>query len=102
MKIIAFKRAKNHPHLHPEFIVEFIDASLLESLEGYETMIEEHFQLEFQKNQERHEAHLAHLKEQEQARIQSEKNDQLMEEVEQRELNREFELFKRWRQNKQK
>jgi len=102
MKIIAFKRAGPNSPLHPEFITEFIDASLLASTEGYETMLEEHFELELAKNDSRHEAHLKHLKEQELAQVQAEKDAVMGSELEEKELKRDFEQFKRWKQNGKK
>lgn len=102
MKIIAFKRSQNNPALHPEFITEYIDASLLKSTEGYETMIEEHFLLELAKNPERHESQLKAIDELEKAKIAAESSATLYKEAEERELNREFELFKRWRQTQKK
>lgn len=101
MKIIAFKRA-NIPSLHPQFITEWIDASLLDSTEGYETMIEEHFELELAKNAERHEEHQKYLRDQELKAIEAEKAAQVVEIAKEKELNREFEIFKRWQLNKGK
>ena len=102
MKIIAFKRACGNTSLHPEFITEYVDAALLPSTEGYETMLEEHFELELAKNPERHAQHLAHLKEQEQKSFQALEQAALAKRVEERELEREFETFKRWKLNKGK
>lgn len=103
MKIIAFKRAgQAFGSLHPEFITEYVDASLLPSTEGYETMIEEHFNLEFAKNEERHAKHLAYLKEQEQLKVKAEADAIQAELVKERELTREFEQFKRWKLSKEK
>ena len=99
MKIIAFKRAKDHPFLHPEFITEYVDASLIESTEGYETMIEEHFELELAKNSERHEAHLKHLRETELAAEKVNQSSELVAKAQEKELEREFEQFKRWKLN---
>lgn len=99
MKIIAFKRAKDHASLHSEFITEYVDASLLESTEGYETMIEEHFLLELAKNEERHKIHQDNLREEElkaQAAFQA---AAFAEQKQDKEANREFEAFKRWKLN---
>lgn len=101
MKIIAFKRAGvDHGSLHPQYITEYVDASLLPSTEGYETMIEEHFELELAKNEERHEAHLKYLKEQEDLRIKAQDDAILGSQAQARELEREFEQFKRWKKQK--
>lgn len=99
MRIIAFKRAKDTPSLHPEFITEFIDASLLESLDGYETMLEEHFNLELAKNAERHESHMKFLKEQHDLRIAAQQAVEIQELKETKEIEREFEAFKAWKRH---
>lgn len=99
MKIIAFKRAKNVPSLHPEFITEFIDADLLESTEGYETMIQEHFDLEYAKNPERHETHTKHMKEEFQKKQSAQQAVDIQELKEIKEMEREFERFKAWKRH---
>lgn len=101
MKIIAFKRA-NSSSLHPLFITEYIDAALLDSTEGYETMIEEHFLLELAKNEERHQAHLQHLREQEVASHRAQEQAELAQLQMDRELEREFNRFKAWRRHQGK
>ena len=101
MKIIAFKRSTN-PSLHPEFITEFVDASLIDSTENYETMIEEHFNLEYAKNEERHQSHLKHLREQELKAIQARQDVALHEEKEIKEIEREFNRFKAWQRHQGK
>lgn len=99
MKIIAFKRAKNIPSLHPEFITEHIDADLLESTEGYETMIEEHFLLELAKNEDRHAQHTSFLKD-EQAKARAAREAAMQVELkEAKEIEREFERFKAWKRH---
>ncbi len=98
MKIIAFKRA-NHPSLHPEFITEYIDAELLKSTDGYETMVEEHFQLELSKNSERHEAHQEQLKQQAQMAKEAERDAEIIEQKIQKEIEREFKHFQAWRKH---
>lgn len=101
MKIIAFKRAgKDFPALHPEFITEYVDAALIPSTEGYETMVEEHFNLELAKNADRHEAHLKHLKSLEEAERQAQSASEVLQAAEEKQLNREFEQFKRWKASK--
>lgn len=101
MKIIAFKRS-NNPHLHPQFITEYIDAALLPSTEGYETMIEEHFQLELAKNEERHEAHLKHLKEQDVLAQKAQESADLAKIVQEKEDEREYKRFKAWQRHQGK
>lgn len=96
MKIIAFKRAGNHPSLHPLFITEYVDASLIPSTEGYETMLEDHFQLELAKNEERHQSRLKELKELEEATQKAQQAAELIEQKEQKEAEREFNRFKAW------
>lgn len=103
MKIIAFKRAGDKtPSLHPLFITEWIDASLLESTVGYETMVQEHFELELAKNPERHESHGKYLKELEKAKIAAQQAEANKASAEEKQLQREFEIFKRWKQNQKK
>lgn len=102
MKIIAFKRSQNNPSLHPEFITEYIDADLLESTEGYETMIEEHFNLELAKNAERHQNHQKHLQDQEVRAHQAKLDSQIVEQKEMKELEREFNRFKAWQRHQGK
>lgn len=103
MLIIAFKRAgKSNGALHPEFITEWINAAFLPSLEGYESMLQEHFDLEFAKNDERHAAHLQHLKEQEELAHKAAAHAELADTVKEKELTREFEIYKRWKRNKGK
>lgn len=103
MLIIAFKRAgKSNPSLHPEFITEWIDASLVPSLEGYESMLQEHFDLELAKNSERHQSHLQYLREQELLAHKAAAHAELAEAVKEKELIREFEIYKRWKRNKGK
>lgn len=99
MKIIAFKRAGKNPSLHPEFITEFIDSAYLESTEGYETMIQEHFDLEFAKNNERHEAHLKHLRDEELKSIKAQEQAQLIEIAQEKEDEREYKRFKAWQRH---
>lgn len=101
MKIIAFKRS-NNPSLHPEFITEYIEASLLPSLDGYETMIEEHFLLELAKNPERHESHLKYLAEQHRLAGIADKDAELAQLVADKELEREFNRFKAWKKSQGK
>lgn len=102
MKIIAFKRAGQNTALHPEFITEWVDASLIANTEGYETMIEEHFELELSKNEERHKQHLQYLKEQELARLQAERDKLSVQMAEEKELEREFNRFKAWQRHQGK
>lgn len=99
MKIIAFKRAKSHSSLHSEFITEYIDADLLPSLDGYETMIEEHFQLELAKNPERHEQHLKYLAEQAMLAQKADEDVKIVEKLKDKELEREFARFKAWQRH---
>lgn len=103
MKIIAFKRAGNsHSSLHPQYITEWIDSSLLKSTEGYETMIEEHFELELAKNDERHKQHLDQLKELELARLKAEQDAQTVENAQEKEDLREYNRFKAWQRHQGK
>ena len=102
MKIIAFKRAGNHPSLHSEYIVEYVDASLIPSTEGYETMVEEHFLLELAKNPQRHEEHLRYIREQEQAARNAEQSVEIKQTKEDKEMQREFAKFKAWQKSQQK
>lgn len=101
MKIIAFKRA-NVPHLHPMFITEYIDADLLKSTEGYETLLEEHFLLELAKNEERHQAHLKHLKEIDEHKIKADEAVAQAQLLEDRELEKEYNRFKAWQRHQGK
>lgn len=101
MKIIAFKRS-NHPSLHQEFITEYIEASLLHSTEGYETMIEEHFLLELAKNPERQESHLKFLREQEQLAMKAKQDSEVAELKLEKEMDREFARFKAYQNSKGK
>lgn len=101
MKIIAFKRS-NNPSLHPLFITEYIDASLLESKEGYETMLEEHFLLELAKNEERHQSHLKHLRDQELLALQAMQQAEITRMTEDKELEREYNRFKAWQRHQGK
>ena len=103
MKIIAFKRAgANQSHLHPEFIVEYIDADLLASKEGYETMVEEHFQLELAKNDERHKSHLNHIADQAKKAEAAAQAAALALTVEEKQDMREYNRFKAWQRHQGK
>lgn len=102
MKIIYFKRAgKDVKYLHPEFITEHVDGIYLTEDQklNYESMIEEHFELELAKNDERREAHSKYLKEQEVLEDKAKEDARLGTVAQQKELEREFEIFKRWKRN---
>lgn len=100
VRIIAFKRAgTNFPYLHREFITEYVEASLIPSTEGYETLPEEFFLKELAKNEKRHEEHLKYLELLEKSKIQAEKDAETITEEKERALKREFEQFKRWKAN---
>ena len=103
MKIIYFKRAgKDNKHLHPEFITEYVEGIYLtdEQKKGYESMIEEHFELELAKNEERRASHSKYLKDQEELEMKAIEDAIIGNKVQAKELEREFELFKRWKRNK--
>lgn len=101
MKIIYFKRAGNNGVLHPLFITEHVDGSLLSEAqkEGMESMLEEHFLLELAKNDERQKAHVKYLKEQEDLEQKAKEDAIIGDTLKRKELEREFELFKRWKLN---
>ena len=101
MKIIAFKRS-NNSHLHPEFITEWVDAASLPSTEGYETMVEDHFNLELAKNEERHAQHLKYLKEQEVLAQKASQDAGIAVQAQEREDDREYKRFRAWQRNKGK
>ena len=98
MKIIAFKRASNSA-LHSQLITEWGDASLLPSTDGYETMIEEHFQLELAKNPQRQAEHDKYLKEQSDLAKQAEKQSRSVRTKIDKELEREYQRFKAWQRH---
>lgn len=103
MKLIAFKRAgTSFPSLHPESIVEYIDTQFLTSTEGYETLLEEDFKVELAKNEERLASHLKKLEEEAKATLLAQEQAEIARKAEEKELEREFEIFKRWKQNKKK
>jgi actin-related protein len=102
MKIIAFKRAKDHPSLHPDFIVEYIDADLLPSLDGYESMTEDNFSQELAQNDSRMAQKLADIEKQRKTDEQMKIDEKSAEIVQERENEREFEEFKRWKKRGKK
>lgn len=107
MRIIYFKRAGNeNNHLHPEFIVEYISSEFLtkEQMDEWEgeSMIEEHFQLELAKNEDRHQSRLKELEEISKQQAKVMEAEALQQKQQERQLNREFEEFKRWKLNKNK
>lgn len=102
MKIIYFKRAgTNQKTLHPLFITEYTAAEHLNDAQKAEreSLIEEHFLLELAKNDDRHKQHLDELKKQEESALKAEQDAQVIKNAEEKQLLREFEQFKRWKQN---
>lgn len=101
MKIIAFKRS-NIPSLHKDFITEWIDASLLPSLDGYESLVESEFLKELEKNPSRHLEHQENLMKLDDQKAELQKMIQAEKTKEQRELEREFNQFRAWKKNGKK
>lgn len=99
MNNIAFKRAKDHLSLHPDFITEWIDTVYLNSTEGYEVLTEAEFQIELSKNEEKQAAFELHLKEEERNARQAELDAQQADFIKKKEEEREYNKFKAWQRH---
>lgn len=111
MKRFAFKRAKSShmskDSLHPEFIVEFADISLFpegfhKAEDGYEFLDEDDFNLEYAKNQDRHDEFLAKKKEEEALKIKEKEALEIQRLAKEKQEQRELEQFRKWKLNKGK
>jgi predicted ATP-dependent endonuclease of OLD family len=106
MKNYAFKRAKVSPNtqlsLHPEFITEYADTTLFpegfhKPEEGYEILAEDEFKKELDKNEARHESFLKAKQELEKATLAAQESAQLSERMKEKQAQREFDEFLRWK-----
>ena len=102
MRLIAFKRAGPDKSLHKDFITEYVDSSLIPSTEGYETLPEDLFKVELEKNPELHKAYLKEQEELNKAKMANEEAIKQAKEQEERQMKREFEQFWAWKQSKSK
>lgn len=102
MKTIAFKRAGKHPHLHPEFVTEWIDTVFLTSLEGYESLNEVDFQVELAKNEQRQKEFEAYLKKEAEMNDKALVDASLATKLKAKNEEREYERFKAWQRHQGK
>lgn len=98
MLTIAFKRAK-HPFLHPDFIVEYIEAGKLDSLEGWETLLEDRFNEALKQGYIKQEEFVKKLKKDEEMIEKAKKDASLGEILKQKGEEREYNKFKAWQKH---
>lgn len=85
--------------LHADYIVEYVDASLIPSTEGYETTTDDLFAKDLAKNPARHEEHLRWVKEQEASANAARDAAALHQKKQDKEFEREFARFKAWQKS---
>lgn len=95
MKTIAFKRSSN-PLLHKEFIVEYVDASSLTSLDGYETMLENKFKVEMERVYKLQEEHMKKLSIEEKRIQRAQEDAKAAEYLKKKEEEKEYKRFQAW------
>jgi hypothetical protein len=87
--------------MHPLYIVDWFEAK--DGVpDGYESMIESHFQEELSLNEERQKAHEAYLRDEEAYKKRAESDLEQSEIQNQKEAEREYRQFIQWRKNNRK
>lgn len=95
MKTIAFKRAK-HPFIHPEYIVEYIDATLLDTLDGWETLLEDKFAIALKNGQKKQEDMVKQLLKEEELIKRAQRDAETAKILKKKEEERDYNRFKAW------
>lgn len=105
---ICFKRAKNTDKsglFHPDYIIEYYDETKFPEgsfppSENWESLSEDMFKKELRKNSKLQEEYLEKTEELERLRAKQLRAMEMRKEVEEKQLWREFEAFKRWKGKK--
>jgi hypothetical protein len=98
MTTIAFKRA-THPFVHPDFIVEYIKASELESLDGWETLMEDRFKQALELGHKKQQELVERLIKDEEKIKKARKDASLGEILKLKNEEREYNRFKAWQKH---
>lgn len=95
MKTIAFKRS-NHPFLHPDLIVEYCEAQQLDTLDGYETLLEDRFVVELANGLKKQEEFIKKLADEEKFILKAKQDARTIELQKKKEEERDYNRFKIW------